>query len=513
MAIEAELHRDIVAHAPFLHVRRTVEQVTAEGATSFCKGKPPFGDIAPDGLCIYWNWDGKSVTVRNDRYGFSPVFYFASANEFIVSNSIPKLLTLGADPAPDDPALNVFLHLGWFLREETPFRYIRALPPAATMTWSPGVAEPAIQSSRLPYRKASISREDAIDGYIELFRKALGRCLPKTATFGLPISGGRDSRHILLELIRQGCKPTDVVTTEFYPPRRNTDSAPARALAEFCGVRHTLLQPGPRFAAEAETILRTSFCADEHSWMIGVCHFMGERLGTTYDGIIGDVLTQSPFLRRDWLDLYRGERWEALLDSMLDYYEKLGGYGVVLDPAVKGRFPTELARARILEELKKYADHDDPLDGFVLWNRSKREVSHMPFSMFAAYTEVETPYLDRELFDFLYSLPVATYYDESGNRNHLHTDVIAKAFPEAESIPYSDGNWTKRRIVSRHHWMYARQLGAYLRATPHRFLDDRLVGKMVATSMLTGTRIISHYGPMMQYLTHLNEWSGRAVFG
>jgi asparagine synthase (glutamine-hydrolysing) len=506
MTAELRWFEEIVKKAPYLHVSNGQAQ-----HTTFTRGTEPTDEEGPDGLCVHWSWDGETATVRNDRYGFSPIFYYASETDFLVSDSIPKLLSLGAPADPNDPALNVFLHIGWFLAEDTPFKHIRSLPANATLSWSKGKLD--LKSTPYPYKPLDISRDDAIDGYIELFRQAIARRLPKTDTFGLPISGGRDSRHILLELIRQGHKPTDVVTTEFYPPRRNSDSMPSRALADFCGVRHTLLRQIPRYEAEAETVLRTSFCCDEHSWMMNVCHFMGERLGTTYDGIIGDVLTQSPFLRWDWLAEHKEQRWERLLDNMLDYYQRLGGYVVMLNPEVRKRFPTEQAREMLKAEMQKYIGHDDPNDKFVCWSRSKREVSHMPFSMFAAYTHVETPYLDKDLFDFLYNLPVARWYTEGGNKNCFHTDVIAHAYPEAANVPYSDDNWTKRRIVSRHHWLYAAAMASYLRRTPHGFLDQGRVRRMLHESFWTGTRIISHYGPMMQYLTHLNQFSGGKVFG
>src|SRR5688572_27486011 len=103
--------RDIVSLAPYLRVRGTKEGCEVSGQTDYCKGTRPVGDVAPDGLCVFWKWDGETVEVRNDRYGFSPIFYYAGEDEFIVSDSMPKLLALGAPADPDDPALNVFLHI------------------------------------------------------------------------------------------------------------------------------------------------------------------------------------------------------------------------------------------------------------------------------------------------------------------------------------------------------------------------------------------------------------------
>jgi len=36
----------------------------------------------------------------------------------------------------------------------------------------------------------------------------------------VPLSGGRDSRHVLFELVAQRCRPIETVTIHHYPAER-----------------------------------------------------------------------------------------------------------------------------------------------------------------------------------------------------------------------------------------------------------------------------------------------------
>src|SRR5205085_2976358 len=112
-----------------------------------------------------------------------------------------RLLLEGAPAELDERALSVFLRLGFFLGEDTAFTAIKALPPAATMRWRAGRLE--LRGSRPPPPPpADLGRSEAIEQYAALFRASIERCLEPGDDIVLPLSGGRDSRHILLELLR-----------------------------------------------------------------------------------------------------------------------------------------------------------------------------------------------------------------------------------------------------------------------------------------------------------------------
>src|SRR5580765_1565782 len=88
-----------------------------------------------------WSWDGDTLTVRNDAWGFQPLFYAATNDHIAVSTWLPRLLQLGVPAALDDRAMAVFLRLSYFLGTDTPFRAIRSLPRHGRLTWRAGVLD------------------------------------------------------------------------------------------------------------------------------------------------------------------------------------------------------------------------------------------------------------------------------------------------------------------------------------------------------------------------------------
>src|SRR5215213_10548624 len=41
-----------------------------------------------------WSWNGDTLTVRNDAWGFQPLFYAAASDRIVVSTWLPRLLQL-----------------------------------------------------------------------------------------------------------------------------------------------------------------------------------------------------------------------------------------------------------------------------------------------------------------------------------------------------------------------------------------------------------------------------------
>src|SRR5437867_3914137 len=116
--------------------------------------------------------------------------HFSAAG--IQSSSLLEL-TCQCSRELDEDALAVFMRLGYFLGSDTPLRAIRAvMPPIERVHCS------------------ELQRGALIDEYIERFRAAIQRTLPCEHPAVL-LSGGRDSRHILLELVRSGVK-ADCIT-------------------------------------------------------------------------------------------------------------------------------------------------------------------------------------------------------------------------------------------------------------------------------------------------------------
>ncbi len=452
--------------APFLHIRHKAEGFEIEGLAECKLGRkiPRPGQNNFDGIFAEWYWDGSRLSARNDRYGFYPLYYFANNKEIAISTSIVRLLGAGAPCDLDEAGLAVFLRLGFFLGEDTPFLAIRALPPSAILEWRNGELD---VSGRIIVAKTDgLSRSVAIDGYITLFRDAIRRRRPSKQKVAVTLSGGRDSRHILLELCEQGLRPDLCLTARGFPqPTDQDDVEVATGLCQTLGLRHmTLDQPASLIEAELNKNLMTGFCSFEHNWYLVVADYLNRTAGSVYDGIGGDVLSAGLFLSPGRVELCEKGDLEALADTLVINFSER-----IIENALGTRLARglnrEIALARFAAEFRKHIDSPNPIGSFHFWNRTRRLITLCPYGMLQEASEVFSPYLDHEVFDLLASLPARMLLDHS-----FHTEAIQRAYPAYASQPYSQRK-NAGAAYRKHYRSFASAVARYLFETgPHRLL-------------------------------------------
>lgn len=384
-----------------------------------------------DGIFAEWNWDGERLVVRNDRYGFYPLYYFQKGNTIGVSASLIRLLMEGAPSDLDHDALSVFLRIGFFIGEDTPFKAIRAVPPDARWEWRDGRLSAAGKYIRI--RPNHFPRPRLAEVFRDLFRQSIRRRLPPDENFVVPLSGGRDSRHILLELAEQGYRPNYCITLRHYPPRSNEDVRIAAMVTKAVGVRHVVLdQTEPRFRAEWRKNIMTGLCSDEHAWYLRmVDHLMQDKTAAVYDGIAGDVFSEPVFFSFRKLDLFRTERLTELAEIMLSENEV--ALACVLADGPRESLNRELAVAHMTRELKKHLEAPNPVASFYFWNRTRREIALSPYGLMKDIPRVFSPYLDHDLFDFFYSLTPEPLAD-----GEFHSETIRRTYPDYAGLPFED---------------------------------------------------------------------------
>jgi len=329
--------------------------------------------------------------------------------------------------------------LGFFVGEDTPFKAIRALPPGGRLAWSPGDLRvnggaPAVAPTRP-------SRDAAMDDYIERFRLAMARRRPPDAPYALPLSSGRDSRHILLELCRMGCPPRLCLTGRRYPPTSREDALIAPQVARAMNVEHRFfVDPLPRFRRESAAILAQNLCADEGHWLFGVFGRLSELGPVTYHGLAGDVLSASRLLTRTGLDLFERGRLEELALHLISQWHKDEQLDRFLNPGQLARYSRDRAIARLVSELEKHRQAANPISQFYFFNRTRREIVLPPAFALAGLEMVHYPFLDRDLCDFLLSLPPGLTMDKA-----FHTDTILRAYPECAHVPFERADAPRAR--------------------------------------------------------------------
>jgi len=467
--------------APFFCAALEGDRVVTRGAPSCRLGHRVSGrDGRPsDGIFAEWDWDGERLVVRNDRYGLHPLYYFQEGNAIGISPSLIRLLMEGAPTGLDHDALSVFLRIGFFTGEDTPFKSIRAVPPDVRWEWKSGRLSSV--GKCVQGRPHHYSRPRLAEAFIELFRQAIRRRLPPDENFVVPLSGGRDSRHILLELAEQGCRPNYCVTLRHYPPRPNDDVRIAAMVTKALGVRHVVLdQTEARFRAEWRKNLMTGLCSDEHAWYLPmVDRLMRDKIDAVYDGIAGDVFSEPAFFSLRKLSLFRAERLNDLAEILLSENEDALAFLLADEPQKSlGR---ERAVAHMARELRKHLDAPNPVQSFYFWNRTRRAIALAPYGLMKDIPRVYSPYLDHDLFDFFYSLTPETVAG-----GEFHSETICRAYPRCADLPFEDKK--APRVNARpQNARFARDLARYVlshatrpsKLMRNRFLMPRLIYALI----------------------------------
>lgn len=493
---------------PRIRLVATPEGVRAEGDKEARLGHTLAGDPLAEGpphegIFAAWEWDGERLLVRNDRYGMHPLYYRADAGSLILSPDPLALLTPGESVELDHEALAVFIRLGFFLGEDTAFAAIRALPPAATLTWAPGGL--VIHSPALPVPgPADLTRSEAVDGFVELFRAAVARRLPGES-YVLPLSGGRDSRHILLELCRQGTPPRLCVSGAKFPPDPGADARVAARLAGRLGLPHrTVARPRSEFHAERTANPAQGMGTLNGAWTLSLRAFLRRNSGLWYDGVGGGELAQNPSIELIRNNPYDVTDLPGLADRLLAAGRTGARVEYLLGPRTRALWSLERARARLVRELARHADAAFPLGSFFFWNRTRRSIALATFALGDGHTVIHTPYLDHALVDHLASVPHRFLIDGT-----FHDQALHRAFPEHAGLGFASAVPQRHGLVLvGHRLAYLTRLLGHTLCSERDWWrgDDRVLQRLLASGRGPGApQRVSRLQPLALYLLQLES--------
>ncbi len=377
------------------------------------------------GVWAEWQCTNNQVIVRNDYSGYYPLFYYADKNNFIISNSIFRLLENGVDNTIDELSLSVFIRCGFFLNNNTALKHIKRIPPNCTLVWNKeGLS---IKYSRQITKAKDYTIDEATNEYISLFRKAIDRFLPYNKRFVLPLSGGRDSRQILFELLRNNCKPTECITCGEL-----RDIKVAKILTSKFNLQHKVLLKSPvsLHDIEAKNIL-TNLSALEHSWLMP----LGRQLNDydiSFDGLGVGVYSRSELLDDFLYQYYINGEYDKIAKWLFNHV----GPGEELLSLIKGKYGFisrnyKSAVELVIQELKEHSDSGNPLASFNFWNWNRNAIATNPFGIQGCVKMNYTPLMDKDLFDL-----VSSFTFSFVKKNEPQTIAINRAFPEYSGIPF-----------------------------------------------------------------------------
>jgi hypothetical protein len=239
-----------------------------------------------------------------------------------------------------------------------------------------------------------------------------------------------------------------------FPPLSDQDADVASDVARALVVSHVILpQRRSRVLAEIRKNRITNFCADEHAWFLPVADHVRGKVRHVYDGLAGDVLSAGLFLSPERLALFEAGRFEELAVKLFEYRERY--VDGLLTPDWAARLGRDEAMARLVPELARHAGAPNPVGSFYFWNRTRREIALSPYRILSRSVEVQSPYLDHALYDFLASLPASLLMDHT-----LHSAAIGRAYPRYRDLRFEDKTFEPPPARG-HFRRYAGELAAY----------------------------------------------------
>jgi len=435
----------------FEHVGTRYEDVSARfveagvfGDQAWIRGDTSlgFGYSVPDengheaGLSGYWDWDGETLTVQSDRHGYLPLYYQhdAASGRLCVSDSPLQILAMSSDRHELDlTSLAFFCRAGFVLGNRTLYRNIHRVPAGSTLSWSRGAL--SITSSEKQFEgDAPRTVEEAIEGWIDRFQTAMRRRLPMS-DFALPMSGGRDSRMMLLELMSMGFKPSELITHGPGTRGVNDDLRIAREFADRLDIPHKVVR-STRGWVDIE-LERHAWCgteALEHSWLIPLWSYLTSHHTCWYDGIGVGALTRNSVNTPEMLSHLRNGEYRAWCEGL--FAKTASPSGDWVDRIIEAS-PFEMPDmdevvAYVREEVEQYQDAPNPTTRFTFCNWGRRAIALSPFGICRGAEMLHTPFMDRDLVNWVASVPAEMSFEDD-----LQTEACRRLYPAFADIDFN----------------------------------------------------------------------------
>lgn len=418
---------------PYLSIQWQNESIKIIG-THHYKQRKSFSHVSEDSELSQgmsrWDWDGSKLTCQTSKTGYLPIYYCIDKNGITVSTSL-IFLAKKQNSLPDLPAIILFLAIGDYIEEITPFANIHALPLDSILTWSP-IEGLSVHLNR-NYTHTLISYQEAMHQYNQLVCKSVQTYCAKDTSQGL--SGGTDSRHILLAIHRLGEQIPSLYTSFHYiDGLSSADVEIAQMLAKSLGARIKTIYPiSNRVYAEFIKNKIVEFQSLEHSWGINLANALKDS-EFLYDGMNGGVLfgrsNLVKYLRKkhgqslpDW-DRMQKDIIETFFTRRIDFLRQIISFGFLSEENVN------TAKTIFENSLQTYKNYPNPFQAFQYYNHVSRNTSLFTYRMMknnAILCPLDTP----EMVQFALSLPW-----EISSAPDFQKNTIRKYYPDFAHIPF-----------------------------------------------------------------------------
>ncbi len=177
-----------------------------------------------DGMFAFVIWDEQEqqLFIARDRFGEKPFYYYADNEQFCFASEMKGLWAAGMPKEMNHSMLCLYLGLGYtnipLQPEITFYQNIFSLPPSHFLKAS---LHPELNIEIQNYwdidkeTKINISETEAVEQFTELFTTSIKRRLRSDVAIGTSLSGGLDSSSIVVFLHKLGIKSLNTFSAVF----------------------------------------------------------------------------------------------------------------------------------------------------------------------------------------------------------------------------------------------------------------------------------------------------------
>lgn len=174
-----------------------------------------------------YNMEEKSLFCSRDRFGIKPFYYLQHENNLYFSSEIKSIkLTPYFSSELNLSQINRGLQLGWVgYKNETYYSCIQSLEPGHNLVYKDNQLSISSYWS-YPSKQISISTEEAIHQFKELFDDSLKLHVRSDVPIGATLSGGIDSSSIVSSLLKNKLSENLETFSIYYDSHEGYDERP-----------------------------------------------------------------------------------------------------------------------------------------------------------------------------------------------------------------------------------------------------------------------------------------------
>ncbi|PID71735.1 MAG: hypothetical protein CSB34_06055 [Desulfobulbus propionicus] len=341
---------------------------------------------------IHFDKQRKSISIKTDPFGISPV-YFRELNNLILFSSHPSLISIFSDE-PDFYSWLSLIMNGFICGNRSFFRDIRRLETGMKVN----VSEDTLQLSRWFDLRSLPEGNQSIDANaFQLVEKACQQSIDKCLLLEhdnviLPYSSGYDSRRFLASFLDRGISFTTLTCQSYHEKDGqffDIDAVFAPPHAKKMGAENTILSAYLGGQLKNSLTHRRHLIGSEsfmHGWAMPMMEYLrAQPPSLIFDGLAGDAIGNG------------GWEYDGLHDDATNDKE------IVLAQLVDKRVFSNLSfifpshddfREEIARELLTYPNNLNGIELAFLLLRTRRAISPMATMMTPKGHVLVYPYLD-----------------------------------------------------------------------------------------------------------------------